>query len=109
MTCLPSIVFWFSSYLVKIHLIDLFGFSCRFDKSPVNRAHLRWQIHTCYHLLSKNKGQYYQDLIKEYIRDGKKKWQVLSNVLGRTRVFTLPSCTSEKSLANLFGAFYEQN
>ena len=78
----------------------------RSDKFPVNHARLRWQINRCNHLLNENKGQYYQDLVKENSGDGTKLWQALSKVLGRSQVSTLPSFTNEKSLANRFGAFF---
>ena len=68
----------------------------------INRARHRQQINMCNHLLNKNKGQYYQELVKEYSGDGKKLWRALSKVLGRSQVSTLPSCTDEKSLANQF-------
>ena len=71
----------------------------------MNRARLRWQINRCNHLLNKNKGQYYQELVKENYGDGKKLWRALSKVLGRSQVSTLPSCTDETSLANQFGSF----
>ena len=38
----------------------------------MNRAHLRCQINRYNHLLNKNKGQYYQELVKENSDDGKK-------------------------------------
>ena len=75
------------------------------DKTPVNHAHLRQQINRCNHLLNKNNGQYYQELVKENSGDGKKLWRALSKVLGRSQVSTLPSCTGENSLANWFGSF----
>ena len=50
----------------------------------------------------KNKGQFYQELVKENSGDGKK----LFRVLGRSPTSTLPSCTDEKSLANRFGTFF---
>ena len=77
----------------------------RRDKTPLNRARLRQQINRCNHLLNKNKKNYYQELIKENSGDGNKLWQVLSKVLGKSRVSILPSCTDEKSLANRFGTF----
>ena len=72
----------------------------------MNCACLRWQINRCSHLLNKNKGQYYQELVKENIGEGKKLWQALSKVLGRSQVSTLPSCTDKKSQANRFGSFF---
>ena len=72
----------------------------------MNHAHLRRQINRCNHLLNKNRGQYYQELVKENSGDGKKLWRVLSKVLGRSQLSTLPSCTDEKSLANRFGSFF---
>ena len=62
-------------------------------------------LNRCNHLLNKNKGQYYQDLVKETSGDGKKLWRALSKVLGRSQVSSLPSCTDENSLANQIGAF----
>ena len=60
-----------------------------------------WEINRCNHLqLNKYKGHYYQELVKENIGGGNKLWQVLSKVLDRSQVSTLPSCTDEKSLAN---------
>ena len=58
-------------------------------------ASLRRKINRCYHLLNKNKGQYYQDLVEENSGDGKRLWQALSKVLGRFQVSTLPSRTDE--------------
>ena len=72
----------------------------------MNRTSFRWKINRCNHLLNKNKGQNYQELVKENSGDGKKLWQALSKVLGRSQVSTLPSCTDEKSLANRFGSFF---
>ena len=71
----------------------------------MNRSHLRRQINRC-SLLKKNKGQYYQDLVKENSLDGKKLWQALSKVLGRSQVSTFLLCTDEKSVANRSGAFF---
>ena len=70
----------------------------------MNRVRLRRQINRCNHLLNKNKGQYYQELVKEKSY-GKKLWRALSKVLGRSQVSKLPSCTDEKSLANQFDSF----
>ena len=78
----------------------------RRDKTPLNRACLRWQINRCNHLLNKNKKNYYQELVKENSKDGKKLWRVLGKVLGRSQVSILPSCTDDKSLANRFGSFF---
>ena len=72
----------------------------------MNRACLRRQINRYNHLLNKNKGQYYQELVKENSGVGKKLWRVLRKVLDRSQVSTLPSCTDEKSLANRFGSFF---
>ena len=78
----------------------------RRDKTPLNRARLRRQINRCNHLLNKNKKNYYQELVKENSKDGKKLWWVLGKVLGRSQVSILPSCTDDKSLANRFGSFF---
>ena len=71
----------------------------------MNWAHLKQQINQCNHLLNKNKGQYYQDLVKENSGNDKKLWRALSKVLGRTQISTLPSCTDDKSLVSQFGSF----
>ena len=74
--------------------------------TPGNCARLRRQINRCNHLLNNNREQFYQEIVKENNGDGKKLWRVLSKVLGRSQVSTLPSCTDQKSLANQFGTFF---
>ena len=39
----------------------------RRDKSPENRTHLRQQINRCNHILNKNKGHFYHNLVSEIV------------------------------------------
>ena len=44
----------------------------RRDKSPENCSSLRQQINRCNHILNRNKGCFYHDLVSENCGDGKK-------------------------------------
>ena len=46
----------------------------RRDKSSVNHSHLQWQINRCNHILNRNNGCFYHDLVSENCGDGKKLW-----------------------------------
>ena len=63
----------------------------RRGKSPENRTHLQWQINRCNHILNKNKGSFYHDLVSENCGDGKKLWQALIRILSWSNVTVLPS------------------
>ena len=78
----------------------------RRDKSSVNRSHLRRQINRCSHILNRNKGCFYHDLVSENCGDGKKLWQALNRIFSRSNTTVLPSFVDEKSLANKFGSFF---
>ena len=77
----------------------------RRDKSSVNRSCLRRQINRCNHILNRNKGCFYCDLVSENCGDDKKLWQALNRILSRSNFTVLPSFVDEKSLANRFGRF----
>ena len=77
----------------------------RRDKSSVNRSHLRRQIKRCNHILNRNKGRFYHNLVSENCGDGKKLWQALNRIL-RWSNTVLPSFVDEKLLANRFGSFF---
>ena len=47
------------------------------DKSPLNRARLRKQIARCNTLITRDKSNYYRNLISDNAHDSKKLWQVL--------------------------------
>ena len=78
----------------------------RRDKSSVNRSRLRRQINRCNHILNRNKGHFYHDLVSENCGDGKKLWHALNRILSRSNTTILPSFVDEKSLANRFGSFF---
>ena len=78
----------------------------RRDKSSVNRSHLRRPINRCNHILNRNKGRFYRDLVSENYGDGKKLWQALNRILSWSNSTVLPSFVDEKSLANRFGSFF---
>ena len=78
----------------------------RRDKSSVNCSRLRWQINRCNHILNRNKGHFYRDLVSDNCGDGKKLWQALNRILSRSNSTVLPSFVDEKSLANRFGSFF---
>ena len=67
----------------------------RRDKSSENHSHLRRQINRCNHILNRNKGCFYRDLVSENCGDSK-----------RSNSTVLPSFDDEKSLANRFGSFF---
>ena len=81
-------------------------YACRRDKSPENFTCLRRQINRCNHILNKNKGRFYHDLVSENCGEGKKLWQALNRILSRSNATVLPSFDNEKSLANRFGWFF---
>ena len=78
----------------------------RRNKSSVNRSRLRWQINRCHHILNRNKGRFYRDLVSDNCGDGKKLWQALNRILSWSNSTVLPSFVDEKSLANRFGSFF---
>ena len=78
----------------------------RRDKSSVNRPRIRRQINRCNHILNRNKGRFYHDLVSENCGDGKTLWQALNRILSRSNTTVLPSFVDEKSLANKFGSFF---
>ena len=77
----------------------------RRDKSSENRSHLRRQINRCNHILNRNKGCFYRDLVSENCGDSKMLWHALNRTLIRSNSTVLPSFDDEKSLANRFGSF----
>ena len=78
----------------------------RRDKSTVNRSRLQLQINRCNHILNRNKGRFYHDLVSENCGDGKKLWQALNRILSQSNTTVLPSFVDEKALANKFGSFF---
>ena len=78
----------------------------RRDKSSVNRSLLRWQINRCNHILNRNKGCFYRDLVSENCGDSKRLWHALNRTLSQSNSTVLPSFKDEKSLANRFGSFF---
>ena len=58
------------------------------------------------HVLNKNKGRFYHDLVSENCGDGKKLWQALNRILSQSNATVLPSFDDKKSLANRFGLFF---
>ena len=83
-----------------------YGRAWRRDKSFVNHSHLQWQINRCNHILNRNKGRFYRDLVSENCGDGKKLWQALNRILSRSNTTVLPSFVDETSLADRFGLFF---
>ena len=61
-------------------------------KSSVNRSRLRWQINRCNHILNRNKGRFYHDLVSENCVDGRKLWQTLNRILTRSNTTALILC-----------------
>ena len=80
--------------------------SWRRDKSSVNCSRLRRQINRRNHILNRNKGHFYRDLVSDNCSDGKKLWQALNRILRRSNSTVLPFFVDEKSLANRFGSFF---
>ena len=78
----------------------------RRDKSSENRSRLRRQINRCNHILNRNKGCFYRDLVSENCGDSKRLWHALNRTLSRSNSTVLPSFEDEKSLANRFGSFF---
>ena len=78
----------------------------RRDKSSKNRSRLRRQINRCNHILNRNKGCFYRDLVSENCGDSKRLWHALNRTLSRSNSTVLPSFEDEKSLANRFGSFF---
>ena len=68
----------------------------RRDKSPENCSSLLQQINRCNHILNKNKGRFYHDLVSENCSDGKKLWQALNRILSWSNT-TVLSFDDEKS------------
>ena len=78
----------------------------RRDKSSENRSCLRRQINRCNHILNRNKGCFYRDLVSENCSDSKRLWHALNRTLSWSNSTVLPSIDAEKSLANRFGSFF---
>ena len=78
----------------------------RKDKSPLNRARLRKQIARCNTLITRDKSNYYRNLISDNAHDSKKLWQVLHSVLHSVPDKVLPSHASHIGLANRFVTFF---
>ena len=78
----------------------------RRDKSSEIRSRLRWQINRCNHILNRNKGCFYHDLVSENCGYSKRLWHALNRTLSRSNSTVLPSFDDEKSLANRFGSFF---
>ena len=78
----------------------------RRDKSSENRSRLRRQINRCNHILNRNKGCFYRDLVSENCGDSKRLWHALNRTLSQSNSTVLPSFDDEKSLANRFGSFF---
>ena len=74
--------------------------------SWITHSRLRRQINRCNHILNRNKGRFYHDLVSENCGDGKRLWQALNRILSRSNTTALPSLVDEKSLANRFGSFF---
>ena len=78
----------------------------RKDKSPLNRARLHKQIARCNTLITRDKSNYYRNLIIDNAHDSKKLWQVLCSVLHSVPDKVLPSHASHTGLANRFVTFF---
>ena len=76
------------------------------DKSPLNRARLRKQMARCNTLITRDKSNYYRNLISDNAHDSKKLWQVLRSVLHSVPNKVLPSHASHIGLANHFIIFF---
>ena len=76
------------------------------NKSPLNRARLRKQIARCNTLITRDKSNYYRNLISDNAHDSKKLWQVLQSVLHSVPDKVLPSHASHIGLANRFATFF---
>ena len=77
----------------------------KFKGSYVNCSRLRRQINRCNHILNRNKGCFYRDLVSENCGDSKRLWHALNRTLSWSNSTVLPSFEDEKSLANRFGSF----
>ena len=77
----------------------------RKDKSPQNRARLRKQIARCNAIITKDKTNYFRNLISDNAHDSKKLWQILRSVLHSVPEKVLPSHASQICLANRFVTF----
>ena len=78
----------------------------RKTKSPLNRARLRKQIARCNTLITRDRSNYYRNLISDNAHDSKKLWQVLRSVLHSVPDKVLPSHASHIGLANRFATFF---
>ena len=78
----------------------------RKDKSLLNRARLCKQIARCNTLITRDKSNYYRNLISDNAHDSKKLWQVLRSVLHSVPDKVLPSHASHIGLANCFVTFF---
>ena len=78
----------------------------RKDKSPLNWTRLSKQIARCNTLITRDKSNYYRNLISDNAHDSKKLWQVLRSVLHSVPDKVLPSHASHIGLANCFVTFF---
>ena len=53
----------------------------RRDESPENCTRLQQQTNRCNHILNKNKGGFYHELVSKNCGDGKKLWKALNRIL----------------------------
>ena len=74
----------------------------RKDKSAYNPARLQKQIARCNSLVSKDKANYFRNLVRENANDSKKLWQVLRSALHSSPETVLPSHKPKKGLADRF-------
>ena len=74
--------------------------------SPLNRARLCKQIARCNTLITRDKSNYYRNLISDNAHDSKKLWHVLRSVLHSVPDKVLPSHASHTGLANRFVTFF---
>ena len=79
---------------------------CQSVKSPLNRARLREQIARCNTLITRDKSNYFRNLISDNAHDSKKLWQILHSVLHSVPDKVLPSHASHIGLDNRFVTFF---
>ena len=98
---------WLSdTYLQAKAVRRQFEWFWRKDKSPQNRARFRKQIARCNAIITKDKTNYFRNLISDNAHDSKKLWQILRSVLHSVPVKVLPSHASQICLANRFVTFF---
>ena len=76
------------------------------NKSPLNWARLRKQIARCNTLITRDKANYYRNLISDNAHDSTKLWQVRCSVLHSVPDKVLSSHASHIGLANRFVTFF---